>query len=114
MCRAEQEHALAGRLAVRKAQLKNSKLPLSAALHLAIHHFLSQNHWPLISASALTEPKSIPAGSLDRRKDSTHSGDRIDHGKPMLRREMAVASRHRDRLVAGQFLDLFDRCSGHG
>jgi len=31
----------------------------------------------------------------------------------MLWGEMAVARRHRDRLVAGEFLDLFDGCSGH-
>jgi hypothetical protein len=43
MNRAKQEHALAGRLAVRKIQLKNNKLPLSAALHLAIHDSLRQN-----------------------------------------------------------------------
>jgi len=49
----EQEHALAGRLAVRKIQQKNNKSPLPAALHLAIHHFLSQNRWPVISANAL-------------------------------------------------------------
>jgi hypothetical protein len=36
MNRAEQEHAQAGRLAVRKIQLKNNKLPRSAALHPVI------------------------------------------------------------------------------
>jgi len=51
----EQEHALAGRLAVRKIQLKNNKSPLPAALHLAIQHFLNQNRWPVISAESLTE-----------------------------------------------------------
>jgi len=55
MSSVEQEHALAGRLAVRKIQLKNNKSPLPAALHLAIQHFLSQNRWPVISAEALTD-----------------------------------------------------------
>ncbi len=65
-------------------------------------------------ANALTETESISAGSLDRHKDSIHRGDPINDGKPMLRGEMTVAGRHRDRFVAGEFLDLFDRCSGHG
>ena len=50
MSSVEQEHALAGRLAVRKILLKNNKSPLPAALHLAIQHFLNQNRWPVISA----------------------------------------------------------------
>jgi hypothetical protein len=58
MSRAERERALAGGLAVRKIQLKNNKPPLSAALHLAIHHSLRQKHWPLISAKALIEARS--------------------------------------------------------
>lgn len=58
MSSAEQEHALAGRLAVRKIHLKNNRSPLPAALHLAIHHFLSQNHWPVISAEALIEART--------------------------------------------------------
>ena len=41
------------------------------------------------------------------------SSNPIDDRKPVLRREMAVARRHRDRLVASEFLNLFDRCSGH-
>ena len=45
---------------------------------------------------------------------STHSGDAIDHGKPVLRREMAVARGHRDGLMACELLDLFNRCSSHG
>ena len=45
---------------------------------------------------------------LDMRLGTVDRRDAIDDGKPVLRREMAVARRHRDRLVAGEFLDLFD------
>jgi hypothetical protein len=55
MSRAEQEHSLAGSLAVRKILLKNNKLPLSATLHLAIHHSLSQNYCWIISAESLID-----------------------------------------------------------
>jgi len=50
----EPDHALAVSLAVREIQLKNNKLPLSAAPHRSIDHSTSQNHWPLISAISLT------------------------------------------------------------
>jgi len=59
MSSVEQEHALAGRLAVRKIQLKNNKSPLPAALHLAFQHFLNQNRWPVISAKALTDERVL-------------------------------------------------------
>jgi hypothetical protein len=55
MSRAEQELALARRLAVRNTRLKNNKLLLSAAAHLAIRQPTSQNLWPVISANALAD-----------------------------------------------------------
>ena len=55
--RAEPKRAPGRRLEVREIQLKNNKLPLSAALHRVIHNSTSQNDWPVIFADALTEPK---------------------------------------------------------
>lgn len=49
----EPKHALARKLAVRETQLKNNKLPLSAAPHRAVDYSTSQNHWPLIFAITL-------------------------------------------------------------
>jgi hypothetical protein len=51
----EPKHALARNLAVRETQLKNNKLPLSAAPHRAVDHSTSQNHWPLIFAISLID-----------------------------------------------------------
>ena len=67
-----------------------------------------------VIVNALTETESISAGSLDRNGDSIHRGDTIDYRQPMFWRQMAIASGHRNCLVAGEFLDLFDRCAGHG
>jgi hypothetical protein len=53
--RAEPKRALGRRLEVREIQLKNNKLPLSAALDRVIHDSTSQNDWPVISADALIE-----------------------------------------------------------
>jgi hypothetical protein len=51
--RAEPKRALGRRLEVREIQLKNNKLPLSAALDRVIHDSTSQNDWPVIFANAL-------------------------------------------------------------
>ncbi len=76
-----QEHALAGRLAVRKFQLKNNKSPLPAALHLAIHHFLSQNVGRL----------SPPRHSLNRIS-TCMSARRLEAARPCERWESASPS----------------------
>lgn len=44
--------------------------------------------------------------------DSTR-GDSVDDGQPMLRRQMAIPRRHCDRLVSGEFLNLFDGRTRH-
>jgi hypothetical protein len=53
--RAEPKRALGRRLEVREIQLKNNKLPLSAALDRVIHDSTSQNDWPVIFAESLTD-----------------------------------------------------------
>jgi hypothetical protein len=53
--RAEPKRALGRKLEVREIQLKNNKLPLSAALDRVIHDSTSQNDWPVIFADALIE-----------------------------------------------------------
>ena len=40
-------------------------------------------------------------------------GDAFDHRKPVLRRQVAVASRHGDRFVPCGLLNLFNRRPGH-
>ena len=40
-------------------------------------------------------------------------GDAFDHRKPVLRRQVAVAGRHGDRLVPRGLLNLLNRRSGH-
>jgi hypothetical protein len=53
--RAEPKRALGRRLEVREIQLKNNKLPLSAAVDRVIHDSTSQNNWPVIFAESLTD-----------------------------------------------------------
>jgi hypothetical protein len=69
-------------------------------------------HWREVT-NAFTEAESILAISLDRNGDSIHRGDPINDGESMFRGEMTIACGHRNGLVAGEFLDLFDRCAGH-
>jgi len=40
-------------------------------------------------------------------------GDAFDHRKPVLRRQVAVASRHGDRFVPCGLLNLLNRRPGH-